>query len=138
MKGVVYTKYGSPDVLLLNEVEKPIPMDDEVLIKVRAASINSWDWDMLTGRPLEYRLLSGVIRPKKTKILGCDMAGTVEAIGENIKKFHPGDEVFGDLSEGLWGGFAEHLDRSHTERPSYIARRHAPVRPPCDTTPRPP
>ena len=70
MKGVVYKKYGSSDVLELKEVEKPIPKDDEVLIKVHAASINSWDWDMLTGRPFEYRLLSGLLKPKKTKILG--------------------------------------------------------------------
>jgi NADPH:quinone reductase-like Zn-dependent oxidoreductase len=67
MKAVIYTKYGSPDVLQLKEVDKPIPKDDEVLIKVHAASINSWDWDMLTGKPLEYRLLSGILRPKKTK-----------------------------------------------------------------------
>ncbi len=70
MKGVVYTKYGSPDVLQLKEVEKPVPRDDEILIKVHAASINSWDWDMLTGRPLEYRLLSGILKPKKTNFLG--------------------------------------------------------------------
>ena len=69
MKAVVYTKYGSPDVLQLKEVEKPIPKDDEILIKVHAASINSWDWDMLTGRPLEYRLLSGLLKPKKLKFL---------------------------------------------------------------------
>ena len=67
MKAVVYTKYGSPDVLQLKEVEKPIPKDDDVLIKVHAASINSWDWDMLTGRPLEYRLLSGILKPTKSK-----------------------------------------------------------------------
>lgn len=60
MKGVVYAKYGSPDALQLKEVEKPVPKDDEALIKVHAASINSWDWDMLTGRPFEYRLLSGL------------------------------------------------------------------------------
>ncbi len=81
MKAVVYTKYGSPDVLQLKEVEKPIPKNDEILIKVQAASINSWDWDMLTGRPLEYRLLSGIPKPTKTKILGCDIAGRVEAVG---------------------------------------------------------
>ena len=109
MKAIVYTKYGSPDVLQLKEVEKPIPKDDEVLIKVHAASINSWDWDMLTGRPLEYRLLSGLLKPTKTKILGCDIAGRIEAVGRDIKKFHPGDAVFGDLCEGFWGGFAEYV-----------------------------
>ena len=77
------------------------------MIKVHAASINSWDWDMLTGKPLEYRLLSGLLKPKKTKILGCDIAGRIEAVGRNIKQFNPGDDVFGDLCEGFWGGFAE-------------------------------
>ncbi len=115
MKGVVYTKYGSPDVLQFKELEKPVPMDDEVLIKVHAASINSWDWDMLTGRPLEYRFLSGVLIPKKTKILGCDIAGRVESAGKNIKKLHPDDEVFGDLSAGLWGGFAEYVCARESE-----------------------
>jgi len=109
MKGVVYTKYGSPDVLELKEVKKPAPKDNEVLIKVHAASINSWDWDMLTGRPFEYRLLSGLLKPTKTKILGCDIAGRIEAVGRNIKQFHPGDDVFGDLCEGFWGGFAEYV-----------------------------
>lgn len=108
MKAVVYVKYGSPDVLELKEVEKPVPKDDEVLLKIYAASINSWDWDMLTGTPYEYRLLSGLLKPKKTNILGCDIAGRVETVGKNVKKLKPGDEVFGDLSEGGWGGFAEY------------------------------
>jgi len=109
MKAIVYTQYGSPDVLQLKEVDKPAPKDDEVLIKVYAASINSWDWDMLTGRPFEYRFLSGLLKPKKTNILGCDIAGKIEGIGKNIKQFHPGDDVFGDLCEGSWGGFAEYV-----------------------------
>jgi NADPH:quinone reductase-like Zn-dependent oxidoreductase len=109
MKGVVYTKYGSPDVLQLKEVEKPIPKDDEVLVKVHATSINSWDWDMLTGRPLEYRLFFGLLKPTKTNILGCDIAGRIEAVGRSIKQFRPGDDVFGDLCEGSWGGFAEYV-----------------------------
>ena len=109
MKGVVYTKYGSPDVLQIKEIEKPIPKDDEVLIKVHAASINSWDWYMLTGRPIEYRLLGGLLKPTKTKILGCDIAGRIEVVGRSIKQFRPGDDVFGDLCEGSWGGFAEYV-----------------------------
>ncbi len=109
MKAIVYKKYGSPDVLELKEVEKPAPKDNEILIKVHAASINSWDWDMLTGRPLEYRLLSGLLKPTKTKILGCDIAGRIETVGRNINQFHPGDDVFGDLCEGFWGGFAEYV-----------------------------
>jgi len=109
MKAIVYQRYGSPDILELKEVEKPVPKDNEVLIKVHAASINSMDWDMLTGRPLEYRLFSGLLKPRKTKILGCDIAGRIEAVGRNIKRFHLGDDVFGDLCEGFWGGFAEYV-----------------------------
>ena len=107
MKAIVYEKYGSPDVLVLKEIEKPVPNENEVLINVHAASINSWDWDMLTGRPLEYRLFFGLLK-SKYKILGCDVAGKVEAVGKNTKQFSPGDHVFGDLCEGSWGGFAEY------------------------------
>lgn len=109
MKAVVYERYGSPDVLEIKDIEKPAPKDNEVLVKVHAASINSWDWDMLTGRPLEYRLMSGLLKPKKTGILGCDIAGRVVAIGKNVTQFYPNDDVFGDLCEGTWGGFAEYV-----------------------------
>jgi NADPH:quinone reductase-like Zn-dependent oxidoreductase len=108
MKAIVYKKYGSPSVLQLKEVDQPVPNDDEVLIKVHAASINSWDWDMLTGRPLEYRLFFGILKSKH-KTLGCDIAGRIEAVGRNITKFKPSDDVFGDLCEGSWGGFAEYV-----------------------------
>jgi len=132
MQAVIYTKYGSPDVLQLKEVEKPIPKEDEVLIKVHAASINSWDWDMLTGRPLEYRLLSGLLKPTKTKILGCDIAGRIEAVGRNVKRFHPGDDVFGDLCEGFWGGFAEYVcarEKELTLKPSSMTYEEAAATP---------
>jgi NADPH:quinone reductase-like Zn-dependent oxidoreductase len=108
MKAIVYDRYGSPDVLRMEDVERPIPGDNEVLVKVHAVSINSWDWDMLTGRPLEYRFFSGLFKPKSTKLHGCDIAGQVEEIGKNVKHFHVGDEVLGDLSEGGWGAFAEY------------------------------
>jgi len=108
MKAIVYHNYGSPDVLRLEDIKKPVPGDDEVRVKVYAVSINAWDWDMLTGRPFEYRFIGGLLKPKSTKIHGCDIAGKVEAIGKNVKRFHAGDEVFGDLSEGGWGAFAEY------------------------------
>ncbi len=108
MKAIVYEKYGSPDVLELKEVEKPAPKDNEVLIEVHAASINSWDWDLLAGRPLEYRLFFGLLKSKH-KILGCDIAGRIAAVGSNVEQFHPGDDVFGDLSDGSWGGFADYV-----------------------------
>ena len=106
MKAVVYTKYGSPDVLQLKEVEKPTPKDDEILIKVHAASVNASDWEFLTGKPL-YTRIWGLLKPKY-KILGSDIAGRVEAVGKNVKQFQPGDEVFGDILES-WGGFAEYV-----------------------------
>lgn len=115
MKAIVYHKYGSPDVLRLEDIQKPIPGDDEVLVKVRAVSINSWDWDMLTGKPYEYRFFGGLLKPRNTKIHGCDIAGQVEATGKNVKHFHVGDEVFGDLSEGGWGAFAEYTCASEKE-----------------------
>lgn len=109
MKAIVYTQYGSPDVLHLEEVEKPTPKENEVLIKVHAASINSWDWDLMRGTPFVNRLMAGIIKPKKIKILGCDISGRVEEVGKNVKLFQPGDEVFGDLSRCGWGGFAEYV-----------------------------
>jgi len=106
MKAIIFTKYGTPDVLELKEVDKPIPKDDEVLIKVYAVSINDWDWGLLQGDFMN-RLLFGLLKPKK-QILGSDVAGRIEAVGKNVEKFQPGDEVFGDLS-GEWGGFAEYV-----------------------------
>ncbi len=108
MKAIVYTKYGPPDVLKLEEVEKPTPREDEVLIKVHAASINDWDWELLRGKPFVNRLLFGLLKPK-IKILGVDIAGRVESVGRNVKQFQPGDEVFGDISGCGWGGFAEYV-----------------------------
>jgi NADPH:quinone reductase-like Zn-dependent oxidoreductase len=109
MKAIVFTKYGSPDVLQLKEVDKPVPKENEVLVKVHAASINSWDWELLRGTPFINRLVFGILRPKKINILGCDIAGRVEAVGKRVKQFQAGDEVFGDLSAAAWGGFAEYL-----------------------------
>lgn len=105
MKAVVNSKYGSPDILRYVEVEKPTPGDREVLVQIRAASVNSWDADVLKGSFFN-RLLYGPLK-SKIKVLGCDIAGVVEAVGKDAKQFQPGDEVFGDLSSCGWGGFAE-------------------------------
>ena len=107
MKAIVYTQYGTPDVLSLQEVPTPSPKDDEVLIKVHAASVNSWDWDLLTGRPRIYRLMFGLSKPKHP-VIGSDIAGRVEAIGRSVTQFQPGDEVFGDISGNGFGAFAEY------------------------------
>lgn len=106
MKAVVYTRFGPPDVLRLKEVDKPIPRDNEILVKVRAASVNAYDWHHLRADPFFIRLMgAGLLRPKH-KILGADIAGQVEAVGRSVKQFQPGDEVLG---EGGYGGFAEYV-----------------------------
>jgi len=108
MKAVVYNSYGSPDVLQVREVDRPEPKENEVLIKVRATSINCADGYMLTGKPFLVRLMaSGAFKPK-VNILGADTSGVVEAVGSNVKKFKIGDEVFGDMAESNFGGLAEY------------------------------
>jgi NADPH:quinone reductase-like Zn-dependent oxidoreductase len=107
MKAIVYTEYGSPDVLQLKEVAKPTLKDDEVLVKVYAVSVNAADLHLLRADPFLMRLSSGLLKPKN-QILGSDIAGRVEAVGRNVKQFKPGDEVFGDISANGWGGFAEY------------------------------
>jgi len=106
LKAIVYTEYGGPEVLQFKEVEKPLPKDDEVLVRVHAVSINDWDWGLLHGDFIN-RILNGISKPKR-KILGSDIAGRIEVIGKNVTRFKVGDEVYGDLS-GQWGGFAEYV-----------------------------
>jgi NADPH:quinone reductase-like Zn-dependent oxidoreductase len=108
MKAILYHKYGSPDVLMVEDIRKPLPGENEVLVKICAVSINSWDWDALTGKPFEYRLFNGLLTPKCNIMHGCDIAGKVEGVGKNAKRFQIGDEVFGDLSAGGWGAFAQY------------------------------
>jgi NADPH:quinone reductase-like Zn-dependent oxidoreductase len=107
MKAIVYTEYGSPDVLQLKEVEKPAPKDNEVLVKVHAASANPLDWHFMRGEPFIARMSGGLRKPKHNR-LGADVAGRVEAIGANVTQFKPGDEVFGDISPTGLGSFAEY------------------------------
>jgi len=109
MKAVIFEKYGLPDVLEYKEVKKPLPREDEVLIKVHAVSVNDWDWELMQGVPFLNRMMAGLFKPKKIRILGCDIAGHIEAVGKNVTKFKPGDAVFGDLSACGWGGFAEYV-----------------------------
>ena len=107
MKAIVYTEYGSPDVLQLQDMTKPTPNDDEVLVKVHAASANPLDWHIMRGEPFLARLDAGLQKPKHTR-LGADIAGRVEAVGKNVTQFQPGDEVFGELFGGALGSFAEY------------------------------
>src|ERR687889_112079 len=108
MKAMVNMKYGAPDVLELTEVERPTPKDDEVLLKVHAASVNPADWHLLRGDPYIARLQLGLRYPK-TRVLGCDVAGQVEAVGKNVTMLRPGDEVFGSPFMHGFGAFAEHV-----------------------------
>ncbi|MEH6996599.1 NAD(P)-dependent alcohol dehydrogenase [Neobacillus drentensis] len=108
MKAIVYKKYGPPDVLDVTEVDKPIPNDNQVLVKVHAASVNFGNLVLLKGEPFLARFAFGLLKPKYS-IPGGDMAGTVEAVGKDVIQFQPGDEVFGDLSSSGWGAFAEYV-----------------------------
>ena len=106
MKAIVYTKYGPPDVLQFEEVEKPTPKEDEILVKVHAASVNPLEWHYMRGKPFFMRLMgAGLLKPKN-KILGTDISGRVEAVGRSVKQFQPADEVFGGSK---LGGYAEYV-----------------------------
>ncbi len=104
IKAIAYRCYGSPDVLEFEDIDKPTPADDEVLVKIQAAAVNPLDWHFVRGTPYFLRLMSGLGAPNDTG-LGVDFAGTVEAVGNNVKRFKPGDEVFG----GGNGAFAEYV-----------------------------
>ena len=124
MKAIVYCDYGSPDVLKLEEIAKPVPTDDQVLVKVRATSVNPLDWHFMEGTPYVMRLEAGLRKPKDMR-LGVDYAGTVEAVGRNVTQFKPGDEVFG----GRNGAFAEYVcvraDRAIALKPANITFEQA-------------
>ncbi|CAM4280257.1 NADPH:quinone reductase-like Zn-dependent oxidoreductase [Paenibacillus endophyticus] len=126
MKALVYERYGTPDVLRIEEVDIPKPMDHEVLIAVHAASVNSWDWDLLLGKPYINRL--GGLRKPRYRILGADIAGRVVAVGAAVKRFRQGDEVFGDISGCGWGGFAEYVcanEEALTQKPEGLSFEQA-------------
>jgi NADPH:quinone reductase-like Zn-dependent oxidoreductase len=109
MRAVVYYNYGSPDVLKCEEIEKPTAGDNEVLIKIRAASVNPLDWHFMRGTPYVVRIMTGLLKPK-VKRLGVDVAGQVEAVGKNVTQLRPGDEVFGACR----GAFAEYACTSES------------------------
>ena len=108
MRAIVCARYGPPEVLQFMESEKPTPKENEVLVRIHAASVNAGDWHLMRGKPSLMRLMGfGLLKPKD-KILGADMAGRVEAVGRDVKRFQPGDEVFGDLAKCGFGAFAEY------------------------------
>src|SRR5512141_869413 len=106
MKAIVSDKYGQPDVLELREVEKPAPRGNEVLIRVCAASVNAYDWHLLTADIFMVRLMGGGLLKPKDSIPGADVAGRVEAVGRDVKQFRPGDEVFGDIAHAAFAEYA--------------------------------
>ena len=128
MKAIVRTRYGSPDVLQLQEVEKPVPKDDEVLVQVHAASVNTLDWHVMRGQPFPVRAGRGLRKPKDTR-LGVDLAGRVEAVGANVTQFQVGDEVFG-IGRGAFAEFACAAENSLVLKPtnlSYEAAAAVPI-----------
>jgi len=113
MKAIVCTQYGPPDVLQLQEVRRPSPGENEILVKVHAASVNQYDWHLLTADIFLVRLMGGGFFKPKNMILGADVAGYVEEVGTRVNRFRPGDEVYGDVSMCGNGSFAEYVCASH-------------------------
>ena len=110
LKALVATQYGPTSKLQLKELEKPVPREHEVLIKIRATAVNDYDWSMVRGKPYLYRLLFGVFKPKNP-IPGMELSGMVEALGSEVSRFQVGDEVYGDISKYGFGSFAEYISR---------------------------
>jgi NADPH:quinone reductase-like Zn-dependent oxidoreductase len=108
MKAITINQYGGPEVLTLSEVPKPVPSGNEVLVRVKASSLNAADWHVMRGDPKFYRIVLGLRKPMYT-ILGADVAGIVEAVGANVTRFREGDEVFGELAGHNFGAFAEYI-----------------------------
>src|SRR5262245_23049177 len=107
MRAVVLPRYGGPDTLELSDVPTPIPKADQVLVRVHAASINDWDWEMIRGQGLVVRMLHGLVTPK-VRVIGCDFAGRVAKVGEAVQALRVGDEGYGDLCMQGFGAFAEY------------------------------
>jgi len=123
MKAIVYYQYGSPDVLKYEGIEKPTPKDNEVLIKVRAASVNPYDWHFMRGEPYFLRLMAGLSKPKETR-LGVDGAGQVEAVGRDVTQFKPGDSVFG-ACRGAFAEYACASERALAAKPDNVTFEQA-------------
>jgi NADPH:quinone reductase-like Zn-dependent oxidoreductase len=108
MKAFIYEKYGPPETLRMAEVDKPSPDADEALVKVLAVSVNAADWHLVRGKPLFSRATLGLLRPRH-QILGVDIAGQIETVGSGVTRFKPGDEVYANLLDHRYGGFAEYV-----------------------------
>jgi|SRR5690554_290130 len=127
MKAILLKEYGLPNVLEIEEVEKPIPNDKEVLVRIHSASINDWDWGLVRGKPFVIRLFSGLKKPK-INIPGVDVSGKIEAVGGKVSSFKIGDEIYCDLSECGFGGFAEYVcvpEKVLSKKPSNMSYNDA-------------
>lgn len=117
MKAIIYPKYGSPDVLQLTELEKPVPAADQLLVKIEAASTNPYDWHHMRGAPFLMRLQNGFLKPN-SPLLGADVAGVVEAVGRDVTGFQVGDEVFGSVSIGGFAQYAAASEKLFVHKPA--------------------
>ncbi len=133
MKAIVQDGYGSQEVLKLQDIEKPVVEDDEVLVRVRTAAIHAGDWLLVTGRPLLFRPGFGFSKPRK-RVPGFDFAGTVEATGRDAKGFHPGDEVFGDAAHGSCAEYVVVSEDKVEVKPANLTLEQAAVVPVSGTT----
>ncbi len=127
MKAIILKKYGLPNLLEIGEVEKPVPKDGEVLVNIHSASINDFDWGLVRGKPFVIRLFFGLKKPK-INIPGVDISGTIEAVGARVSSFKVGDEIYCDLSECGFGGFAEYVcvpEEIPSKKPSIISHNEA-------------
>ncbi len=125
MKAWVCERYGSPDTLQLREMDKPIPGDDEVLVRVRAAGLNAYDWHIVRGDPYLVRMVKGLRRPRKPAVVGSDMAGVVEAVGSGVTKSQPGDEVYAEVDEGGLGEYAAVKEKLLARKPANLTFEQA-------------
>lgn len=124
MKAIVFEKYGSPDVLQMKEVEKPTPKADQVLVKIRAVATNPLDWHRMRGEPFFLRLSEGLRKPSDTG-LGADIAGVVEAVGENVTEFKVGDAIFGSVGSGGLAEYACAYEKYITHKPEHLSFEEA-------------
>lgn len=135
MKAILLKEYGLPNVLEIGEVAKPIPDDNEVLVKIHSTSINDWDWSLIRGKPFVIRLIYGLKKPK-INIPGVDVSGKIEAVGDNVSSFKIGDEIYCDLSECGCGGFAEYVcvpEKVLSKKPTNISYNDASALPHAGT-----
>ena len=132
MKAIVQLAYGSPDDLQLQEVDKPAVDDDDVLVRVRASSVNALEWHLLTGLPHLVRPQAGLSKPKRM-VLGADVAGQVEAVGKNVTRLQPGDEVFGDIGFGAYAEYVCAPEHKLVLKPAGLTFEQAAVRSPSRT-----